>query len=158
MLEVGNGMGYVEDKAHFSLWCMLAAPLAAGNDLRKMSVETRNILTNKEIIAVDQDSLGIAAFKMIMPDSLEVWVKPLKNKELALCFLNRTGSSRKLNLHWNDLNIMDKFSGIDIHFEKQKFNIRDLWEKKNMGTTTGNFDHEIRVHDVIVLKLVPVRD
>jgi alpha-galactosidase len=158
MLEVGNGMGYAEDKAHFSLWCMLAAPLAAGNDLRKMSAQTKGILTNREMIAVDQDSLGFAAFKMIMPDSLEVWVKPLKNKELALCFLNRTGINRKLNLHWDDLNISDKFSGIDIHFENQKFSIRDLWEKKNLGTTTGNFDREIPVHDVVVLKLVPMAD
>lgn len=158
MLEVGNGMGYAEDKAHFSLWCMLAAPLAAGNDLRKMSAQTKDILTNREMIAVDQDSLGFAAFKMIMPDSLEVWVKLLKNKELALCFLNRTGTSRKLNLHWDDLHISDKFSGIDIHFEKQKFSIRDLWEKKNLGTTTGNFDREIPVHGVIALKLVPMAD
>ena len=79
MLEVGNGMTYVEDQSHFSLWCMLAAPLAAGNDLRKMSAQTRSILTNRELIAVDQDSLGIAAFKLVMPDSIEMWVKPLKN-------------------------------------------------------------------------------
>ena len=56
MLEVGNGMSTVEDKSHFSLWCMLAAPLAAGNDLRKMSAQTREILTNKEMIAIDQDA------------------------------------------------------------------------------------------------------
>jgi alpha-galactosidase len=121
MLEVGNGMSYNEDKAHFSLWCMLAAPLAAGNDLRKMSAQTREILTNKEMIDVDQDERGIAAFKMMMPDSLELWVKPLKNKELALCFFNRMGSSKKINLNWKDLIISDSFSGMDIHFEKQFF-------------------------------------
>src|SRR5450631_3815270 len=107
MLEVGNGMSYTEDKSHFSLWCMLSAPLAAGNDLRKMSPQTKTILTNKEMIAVDQDSLGIAAFKMVFPDSVEVWIKPLQSKSFVLCFLNRTSSPRKINLTWKDLNITD---------------------------------------------------
>ncbi len=153
MLEVGNGMSYEEDKSHFSLWCMLAAPLAAGNDLRKMSVETRGILTNKEMIAVDQDSLGISAFKMNLPDSLEVWVKPLQNKELALCFLNRTASTKKINLDWKNLTITDPRSGMDIHFDKQTYSIRDLWLKKNSGTTEKNFEQYIPTHAVIVLKL-----
>jgi alpha-galactosidase len=155
MLEVGNGMSYNEDKSHFSLWCMLAAPLAAGNDLRKMSPQTTGILTNKEMIAVDQDSLGISAFKMIMPDSLEVWVKPMKNNELVLCFLNRTGSSKKIDLKWKDLIITDSESGLDIHFEKQLFDLRDLWLKKNMGTTAKSFIQDIPSHDVIVLKMKP---
>jgi alpha-galactosidase len=64
MLEVGNGMSYNEDKAHFSMWCMLSAPLVAGNDLRKMSEQTKSILTNKEVIAIDQDELGIAAYRI----------------------------------------------------------------------------------------------
>ncbi|HEX3080900.1 MAG TPA: glycoside hydrolase family 27 protein, partial [Puia sp.] len=126
MLEVGNGMTVIEDKSHFSLWCMLAAPLAAGNDLRKMTSQTREILTNKEMIDVDQDARGIAAFKMVMPDSLELWVKPLKNDELALCFFNRTGSTRKMVLNWKDLNISDEQSGLNVHFDSQIFFLRDL--------------------------------
>ncbi len=121
MLEVGNGMTYNEDKSHFSLWCMLAAPLAAGNDLRKMSPQTREILTNKEMIAVDQDERGISAFRMVLDDSLELWVKPLKNNEVALCFFNRTAGSKKLNLNWKDLNISDAQSGLEIHFDNQFF-------------------------------------
>ena len=156
MLEVGNGMSNTEDKSHFSLWCMLAAPLAAGNDLRKMSAQTRGILTNKELIAVDQDGLGISAFKMIFPDSLEVWVKPLKNSAFVLCFLNRTASSRKISLHWSDLNITDSQSGLDIHFDKQAFTYRDLWHKENTGKTAKDFVREIASHDVIVLKMEPV--
>ncbi|HEY4937028.1 MAG TPA: glycoside hydrolase family 27 protein [Puia sp.] len=155
MLEVGNGMSYNEDKSHFSLWCMLAAPLAAGNDLRKMSALTQEILTNKEMIAVDQDARGIAAFKMIMPDSLEMWVKPLKNNELALCFLNRTGSSKKLSLIWKDINISDSQSGLEIHFDNQYFSLRDLWLKKDAGKTDKKLEREIASHDVIVFKLVP---
>jgi alpha-galactosidase len=159
MLEVGNGMSYDEDKAHFSLWCMLAAPLAAGNDLRKMSVQTRAILTNAEMIAIDQDSLGIAAFKMVMPDSLEMWVKPMKNGELALCFFNRTGTARKIKLDWKDLNLSDHSSGMDIHFNQQQFLYKDLWQKGTGSVRTDKkFERELDSHAVIVLRLTPALD
>jgi alpha-galactosidase len=153
MLEVGNGMTAVEDKSHFSLWCMLAAPLAAGNDLRNMTAQTREILTNKEMIDIDQDVRGIAAFKMVMPDSLELWVKPLKNDELALCFFNRTGSTRKMVLDWKDLNISDLQSGLDVHFGNQAFTMRDLWLKKDIGKTDRKLELSLDSHDVMVLKL-----
>jgi alpha-galactosidase len=155
MLEVGNGMSNVEDRAHFSLWCMLAAPLAAGNDLRKMSPQTREILTNKEMIDIDQDERGIAAFKMVLPDSLEVWVKPLKNNELALCFFNRTGSTKKLNLNWKDLVITDSQSGLNIHFDSQTFTLRDVWLKKDVGLTDKKLVRDLAPHDVVVLRLRP---
>ena len=156
MLEVGNGMTVVEDKSHFSLWCMLAAPLAAGNDLRKMTAQTREILTNKEMIDIDQDVRGLAAFKMIMPDSLELWIKPLKNDELALCFFNRTGITRKIALNWKDLIISDAKAGMDIHFDKQIFSLRDLWLKKDLGKTDKKLERSLDSHDVLVLRLKAV--
>ena len=159
MLEVGNGMSYDEDKAHFSLWCMLAAPLAAGNDLRKMSAQTRDILTNVEMIAVDQDSLGMAAFKMVMPDSLEMWVKPLKIGELVICFFNRTGTTKKINLDWKDLNLSDPLSGMDIHFNQQIFLYKDLWQKgTGLVRTDKKFKRDLAPHAVIVLILSSAMD
>jgi alpha-galactosidase len=155
MLEVGNGMTFNEDKSHFSLWCMLASPLAAGNDLRKMSPQTRDILTNKEMIAVDQDERGITAFRMILEDSLELWVKPLKNNEVALCFFNRNSGSKKLNLNWKDLNISDAQSGLEIHFDNQYFSLRDLWLKKDAGKTDKKLERNLASHEVIVFKLTP---
>ncbi len=86
MLEVGNGMSTGEDRAHFSLWCILAAPLMAGNDLRKMSRETDAILTNKEVIAVNQDPMGVEGYRYRVQDSLETWVKPLSDGDWAVCF------------------------------------------------------------------------
>jgi alpha-galactosidase len=77
MMEVGNEMNATEDKTHFSLWCMLSSPLFTGNDYRKMTPETLNILKNKEMIAVNQDKLGIQGFKYLSEDGLEIWVKPL---------------------------------------------------------------------------------
>ncbi len=153
MMEVGNGMTTTEDKSHFSLWCMLSAPLNAGNDLRKMSPQTRDILTNTELIALDQDVLGKSAYQIILPDSLEVWVKPLKNNEIAVCFLNRTHVSRKLKLNWTNLKISDELSGLDVHFDKQVYNLRDLWLKKDVGTTAKQIEQDIPSHDVFVLKL-----
>jgi len=92
MLEVGNGMPVNEDKAHFTMWVMIAAPLISGNDLRNMSAETKEILTNKEVIAANQDPLGIQGFRYASKDSLETWIKPLKGGDWAIIFLNRNSS------------------------------------------------------------------
>jgi alpha-galactosidase len=154
MLEVGNGMTYNEDKAHFSLWCMLAAPLTAGNDLRKMSEQTKSILTNKEVIAIDQDELGIAAYKISMADSIELWVKPLKNNEAAVCFLNRGEKAQKLNVKWSDLKIADEIPDSNLKFSENVYALRDLWLKKPAGTTKGNLKHDLPPHSVIMLKLI----
>jgi len=111
MLEVGNGMTVNEDRAHFTLWCMLAAPLIAGNDIRNMSPETAAILTNKEVIAIDQDALGIEGFKQHAQDSVEVWLKPLANEQWALCILNRGKTDKPFSLDWKTVEVTDSLSG-----------------------------------------------
>jgi alpha-galactosidase len=153
MLEVGNGMTVAEDRAHFSLWCMLAAPLVSGNDLRKMSEQTRAFLTNKDMIAIDQDERGISAFKMPLADSVELWVKPMKNNTVALCMLNRSSKAQKVNFKWSDLNIADNQTGLDIKFAGQIYNLYDIWASKKAGSTKGTFTRDIESHDVVVLKL-----
>jgi alpha-galactosidase len=90
-----------------------------------------------------------------MPDSLELWVKPLKNNELALCFFNRTDATRKIDLDWKDLNISDGMSGMDIHFDRQLFTLRDLWAKKELGKTEKKLKRSLDSHDVLVLRLKP---
>lgn len=153
MLEVGNGMSVNEDKAHFSLWCMLAAPLIAGNDIRIMSKETNEILTNKEVIAIDQDSLGIQGFPYSAKDSLEVWVKPLMNDNWAVCFLNRSVKSQKLDFDWSRNIINDDIFNKTLDAGKSVYKIRDLWLKKDQGTTQKNISCEIPSHGIIMLKL-----
>lgn len=86
MLEVGNGLSLNEDRAHFSMWAMLAAPLIAGNDVRKMSRVTTEILTNQDVIAVDQDKLGVQGFKYSTEGGLEIWYKPLSGGEWRFAF------------------------------------------------------------------------
>ncbi|MGZ3925670.1 MAG: glycoside hydrolase family 27 protein [Mucilaginibacter sp.] len=153
MLEVGNGMTISEDRAHFSLWCMLAAPLMAGNDLRKMSDQTKDILTNKDAIAVDQDPLGIEGFRYYSFDGLEIWVKPLSNGDLAFCFLNRSDRPQNITYDWMAHLIQDKVSNTNVDFTKTTFKLRDLWSKKDLGTTQKTFKQPIAAHDVVLLKL-----
>jgi alpha-galactosidase len=153
MLEVGNGMTYSEDKAHFSLWCMLAAPLIAGNDLRNMSDQTKAILTNKDVIAVDQDALGVQGFKYYSFDGLEIYVKPLKDNSIAVCFLNRSSRQQNIYFDWKEHTIVDTTAKLDIDFGKANYSLRDLWTKKNAGTTAKTFKQAIGPHDVVMLKL-----
>ncbi len=157
MLEVGNGMTVNEDRAHFSLWCIQAAPLIAGNDLRTMNQETKEILINSELIAVDQDPLGIQGLKYLVKDNWEVWAKPLKDGALALCILNRTLQPVKIELDWKEYPVKDDEFHYYYFFNQKEYKIRDLWAKKDLGTTTKPFLAQLNGHDVIVLKLSPVK-
>jgi len=125
MLEVGKGMSPEEDRSHFFMWCMLAATLMAGNDLRKMKSQTLDILTNKEAIAIDQDELGIQAYKLGEKDSVDTWVKPLKNG-VALCFLNKSIKPQSVSYKWTDNPLTDGLSGMVINFNKATYKVHDI--------------------------------
>ncbi|HEY5407193.1 MAG TPA: glycoside hydrolase family 27 protein, partial [Ginsengibacter sp.] len=135
MLEVGNGMSVPEDRTHFSMWCMLAAPLIAGNDLRKMSKETLAILTNKEAIAIDQDKAGMEGFLYKSKDSLEIYVKPLSNDDWAVCFLNRSHTPMKINYNWKDEVVTDTLFNKTMNANEHTYKIRNLWTMNNAGDT-----------------------
>ncbi len=154
MLEVGRGMTLGEDRAHFSLWCMLAAPLMAGNDLRTMSKESREILSNREVIAIDQDSLGVQGFRYSAADSLEIWVKPLSGEEWAVCFLNRSAQKQKIEFDWSKNIIADDFSKRILNASESSYRIRDVWGKRNLGTTRKKVVAEIASHDVLMVRLI----
>ncbi|MEO7120284.1 MAG: glycoside hydrolase family 27 protein [Ginsengibacter sp.] len=153
MLEVGNGMSVAEDRSHFSMWCLLAAPLMAGNDLRKMTKETQSILTNKDVIAIDQDKAGIEGFKYSDKDSLEVWVKPLENNDWAVCFLNRSSKPAKINFNWKNEIINDTLFKKMLDAKSNVYKIKNLWTKSNMGDTQKPLSATLPSHDVIVLRL-----
>ncbi|MGH2563560.1 MAG: glycoside hydrolase family 27 protein [Ginsengibacter sp.] len=153
MLEVGNGMSIPEDRTHFSMWCMLAAPLIAGNDLRKMSKETQAILTNKDVIAIDQDKAGMEGFKYSDKDSLEVWVKPLENDEWAVCFLNRSSKPMKLNYNWKDEVVTDTLFNKTLNAKEHAYKIKNLWTNANSGDTQKPLMAMLPTHDVVMLRL-----
>jgi alpha-galactosidase len=154
MMEVGNGMTVSEDRAHFSMWAMLAAPLLAGNDLRTMSPETTEILTNREVIAVDQDSLGIQGMKYLDAGDLEIWFRPLTGGDWAMALLNRAGPARQVDFDWSHEPVRDDMSGHDTAFSSTRYRLRDLWSGEDLGTTDTALAIEVPAHDVRMLRLI----
>lgn len=157
MLEVGNGMPVNEDRAHFSMWAMLAAPLISGNDLRDMTPETIEILTNDDVIAVNQDPLGVQGFKYSSVNGLETWFKPLDDGEWAVCFFNRGKEEVKVNFDWKSENVVDDVFGYEAGFDEITYSLRNLWAKNNEGKTKKAFKGIVPSHDVIMLRLTPVK-
>ena len=119
----------MEYRSHFSLWALLAAPLIAGNDLRNMRPEIHDILTNKEVIAVDQDAMGREGERVAKNGDLEVWAKQLKDGGRAVILLNRGGSEQQISVNWEDLGYPSTLSA----------SVRDLWQHKDLGKFTGKF-------------------
>ncbi|MCQ2960065.1 MAG: glycoside hydrolase family 27 protein [Bacteroidales bacterium] len=157
MMEVGNGMTLSEDRSHFALWSLLSSPLMLGNDVRKTSKETLEIITNKEIIAVNQDELGIQGFRFESIDSLDIWVKPLVNDSWAICFLNTSEKPYNLNYNWNQKTIIDTIFNKKINFSTTTCQIRDLFAKKTIGTTKNPTKTTINSHDVFMVTLKPIK-
>ena len=109
MLEVGNGgMTHTEYRTHMSLWSLLAAPLLAGNDLEDMSPETIDLLTNPEVIAINQDPLGRQARRVAQDGDLEVWAKPLADGRVAAGLFNRGEAPATVTARWTDLELADR--------------------------------------------------
>jgi len=146
MLEVGNGgMTTTEYRSHFSLWALMAAPLMAGNDLRSMTPEIRDILTNKEVIAIDQDSLGRQGRRVAKDGHLEVWAKQLKNGDRAVILLNRSSSAQQITANWEQLGYPEHLSA----------SVRDLWTHKDLGKSTGKFSAQVESHGVVMVTVRP---
>jgi alpha-galactosidase len=146
MLEVGNGgMTVTEYRSHFSLWCILTAPLMAGNDLKNMSPEIKGILTNKEVIAVDQDSLGMQGRRVRKDGDSEVWAKQMKDGGRAVVLFNRGASDAEVSVSWEDL-------GYPAHLSAA---VRDLWAKKDLGKSTAFFATKVPSHGVVMLHITP---
>ena len=157
MLQVGNGMTVGEDRAHFTMWCMLSAPLMAGNDLRNMSPETIEILMNREAIAIDQDPLGVQGFPFKKDGHLHTWLKPLSEGRWAVCFLNRGTQDISLSIDWKQFTVKDELSGQQLDTRKNVYSVRDIWAKEDLGTT-GKKDLNALLpgHDVFCVVLTPV--
>lgn len=144
MLEVGRGMTATEDKSHFSMWCILSSPLALGNDMPKMSEETREILTNPEVLAINQDASGLQAQLLFEKDSLQVWAKHLngsQSKEFAVALLNQGITPANISIRWKDLNIVGKAK------------VRDLWTRRDLGVMDSLYTASVAGHGVSLIKV-----
>src|SRR5437870_3059514 len=142
MLEIGNGsMSETEYKTHMSLCSMLAAPLLAGNDLRSMKPETNAILTNREVIAVDQDKLGKQGQRGGKSGDQEIWTRPLSSGAVAVAFFNRAAEPATISLKWSDIGITGKWR------------VRDLWLHQDIEWPGPEYSVTVPPHGVVVLRL-----
>jgi hypothetical protein len=158
MLEVGNGnLTFEENKSHFTLWCMMAAPLILGNDIRKFiksdgSVDSENetlkILTNRNLIAVDQDLLGFQCKRIKTNGAEDVLIKPLENDEFAVCFFNKASSPSRMNISIKDI-ISKSFIATQASNE---YIARDLWSGK-IKNVTNKLEAGVPAHGVRIFRV-----
>jgi len=130
-----------EYKTHMSLWAMLAAPLLAGNDLRKMAPETLAILTNRDVIAVDQDRFGKQGSRAWQSGEQEVWTRQLSGNDIAVAFFNRSRDEAKITVKWADLGAPTKRKA------------RDLWLHQNVDVSAPEYSATVPGHGVVLLRL-----
>lgn len=153
MLEVGNGMTVGEDRAHFAMWCMMAAPLILGNDIRNMSKETADIILNKEMIAIDQDPLGVQGLRYRVESGIEYWLKPLENGDWAFTILNRTLTDRTINLDFKAFNMYDNLSKHAFQSASHVYKVRNVWAHKDEASSDKARKVTIPAHDVVTYRL-----
>jgi alpha-galactosidase len=142
MLEVGNGgMKRDEYRTHMALWAILAAPLLAGNDLRSMSSETKELLMNSELLAVDQDAKGVQGRRVWQEGPLEIWVKPLADGSQAVGLFNRSESPTKMTLDFKSIGA------------PASAKLRDLLDHKDLGTIQNSYSADVPTHGVVLVKV-----
>jgi len=142
MLEVGNGrMTRDEYLTHMSLWCILAAPLLAGNDLSKMTPQTLAILNNPEVVAVDQDAAGTQGHRVRQEGPYEVWMKPLADGSKAVGLFNRGEDAIQMSVSFKEIGLGETAS------------VRDLWARQDLGSFTGSYSAQVPRHGVVLIKV-----
>jgi hypothetical protein len=148
MLQVGSpGLSAVEARAHFSLWSVLAAPLLAGYDLTTISPESLATLTNREVIALDQDRAGHQGRRVRRKGGAETWVKPLAGGSQAVLFLNRRAGAQQLSVR------LDAVPGIP---DKKHFTVRDLWAHSSREVAAGEVQRvALAGHEAVVWRVTP---
>jgi len=150
MLEVGNGgMTYQEYRSHFSIWALMKAPLLIGCDVRNMTKETLEILSNKEVIGVNQDTLGVQGRKVSAEGSdgcRQVWAGPLSGGSLAVVFWNRCSEATSITAKWDAVGLESTVA----------VSVRDLWKHETLSETfMGVMEVTVDTHGCEMYVLTP---
>ena len=146
MLQVGNdGLTDSEAKAHFSLWAILAAPLMAGNDIRSMSPVIREILTNHEVLAVNQDPLGRQGRRVSSQGDVEAWARELYDGSRAVVLFNRGDSDADMGISWPEIGYPARLTA----------SIRDLWRHEELGRFAGGWSVRVPSHGAVMIRVSP---
>jgi len=149
MLEVGNGMSTIEDRAHFTMWSMMASPLIAGNNLSDMTNNTLKTLTNTEVVAIDQDALGLQGVPVRIDGDrvstdMEVWAKPLNESGArAVVLLNAGDTAQQITAHFTEVGLTGGAASV-----------RDLWQHSELGSFVDSYTATVQSHGVVALKVV----
>jgi alpha-galactosidase len=147
MLEVGNGgMTVDEYRTHMSLWAMLRAPLIAGNDLRQMSDETKSILMNAEVVAIDQDPAAMPLQILSVDGKSEVLVRPLEGNAVTVGLFNRGDLPAQISFRWDSLHLGANLGG-------KTMSARDLWNHSAVQTNGDSYTATVPKHGVVLLKV-----
>jgi alpha-galactosidase len=141
----GGGCNEIEYHTQMSMWCMLAAPLMIGCDIRKMDETTKTILLNKDVIAIDQDALGKQGFRVYRKDGLEAFKKPLSGNRVAIAFLNRNSTNNKITASYKDLELDPEIS----------YSVYDVWKHTALGQANGTLSADLKPHECQVFVLSP---
>ena len=142
MLEVGNkGLSYEEQRSQMTMWSIMAAPIMISSDVRSMSNETKELYLNKDMIAINQDSLGVQGHRISDKNGKQVWTKPLKNGDIAVALLNNNSSTQTVECNFSDI-------GVEGEVE-----VRDAWKKKDLGPLS-HVSVELPAHGSALLRLV----
>jgi alpha-galactosidase len=143
MLEVGNGLTDVQNRTHFSVWAMMSAPLILGNDLRSMPDAVTSVLSNQEIIAVDQDPLGYQGYRVKTDGTLEVWMKPLQgNGARAVALVNRGTTAADISVDWTSIGL-----------QAGSASVRDLWTHADLGPFQDSYQSNVGPQAAVVLRV-----
>jgi alpha-galactosidase len=148
MLEVGNGgMTADEYRTHMSLWCLLSAPLMAGNDLRTMTDETKSILMNADVIAIDQDRDFKPAQRLSVEGKSEVLIRPLSGNAFAIGLFNRGDKPAEIGFRWDALKFDTGLYGF------RRLQAQDLWKHAPVTVAGDTYTATVPSHGVVLLKV-----
>ena len=140
---VGDGATPREYRTHFSMWAILASPLIVGSDLSTMDATTIETLTNKEVIALNQDPLGIQASRVRRVGGMEIFVKELQDGARGVAVLNRGPATESIELRWQD----------DLGLDAGPASVRDLWAHENVGQFDSGYSVEVASHEAVMLRV-----
>jgi len=132
---------YDEQYTHISLWSLLSAPLLIGCDMSQLDAFTLNLLTNAEVIAVNQDALGKQAKRLVEKGDQQIWVKPLEDGSYAVGIFNLGAEDNTMTVTWPELGLPGTVR------------VRDLWRQKDLGTSNGTYEAKVPTHGVVLLKV-----
>ncbi|MBC7809119.1 MAG: glycoside hydrolase family 27 protein [Akkermansiaceae bacterium] len=138
----GGGLSFLEYQTHMSLWCIACSPLMIGCDIRKMDTETAFLLTNTEVLAVNQDPIGKPARRVVRQGTCEIWRKPLADGSVAVALINRGSSGSDVSLRSSDIGLLDT--------RKQ---VRDLWKQEEIADLERQTTLRVQPHETILLKI-----